>query len=120
LRGRVGRGAAASHCILIAEPGDDALERLKVFRDTADGFAIARADLAIRGEGDLFGSRQHGRDPVLRFARLLTDERIVEVAQREARAIVDVDPDLARAEHRRIAELLEGRYGERLEMFGVG
>ena len=120
LRGRVGRGSAESHCILIADPGDEALERLKVFRDTADGFEVARADLRIRGEGDLFGSRQHGRDPNLRFARLLEDEWIVEAAQREARALIELDPDLTRPEHARVREVLLARYGERLEMFGVG
>jgi ATP-dependent DNA helicase RecG len=120
LRGRVGRGGAESHCILVADPGEDALERLKIFRDTSDGFEIARADLRIRGEGDLFGSRQHGRDPNLRFANLLTDERIIEVAQREARALIEDDPDLKRPEHERVREILVDRYGERLEMFGVG
>lgn len=120
LRGRVGRGSAESHCILIADPGEEALERLKVFRDTADGFAVARADLRIRGEGDLFGSRQHGRDPNLRFASLLRDEGIIEVAQREARGLIDVDPDLERPEHARVREILLARYADRLEMFGVG
>ena len=120
LRGRVGRSSAESHCILVADPGDGALERLKIFRDTADGFEVARADLRIRGEGDLFGSRQHGRDPSLRFANLLTDERIIEVAQREARALIDADPDLERPEHERVKEILVDRYSERIEMFGVG
>ena len=120
LRGRVGRGSAESHCVLVANPGDDALERLKIFRDTSDGFEIARADLRIRGEGDLFGSRQHGRDPVLRFANLLTDERIIALAQREARALIESDPDLKRPEHERVREILIDRYGERMEMFGVG
>lgn len=120
LRGRVGRGSAESHCILISDPGEEALERLKVFRDTADGFAVARADLRIRGEGDLFGSRQHGRDPNLRFASLLRDERIIELAQREARGLIDLDPDLERPEHVRVREILLDRYSDRLEMFGVG
>jgi ATP-dependent DNA helicase RecG len=120
LRGRVGRGSAESHCILVAEPGEEATERLKVFRDTTDGFEVARADLRIRGEGDLFGSRQHGRDPNLRFARILEDEWIVEAAQREARALIERDPDLARPENLRVKEILLERYGERMEMFGVG
>lgn len=120
LRGRVGRGSAESHCILVADPGEEAMERLKVFRDTSDGFQVARADLGIRGEGDLFGSRQHGRDPSLRFARILEDEWIVEAAQREARALIERDPDLGRPEHARVKEILVERYGERLEMFGVG
>ena len=92
LRGRVGRGAGESHCVLISEPADGADERLKVLRDTSDGFEVARADLAIRGQGDLFGSLQHGRDPVLRFADLLRDEDLLSLAQREARAVVDADP----------------------------
>lgn len=120
LRGRVGRGAAESHCILIAEPGDDALERLRVFRDTTDGFEVARADLRIRGQGDLFGSQQHGRDPALRFADLLADEDLLVEAQREARAIVARDPDLDRPEHERIREHLRARYQHRLAMYGVG
>ena len=120
LRGRVGRGAAESHCILIAEPGEDALERLREFRDTTDGFEVARADLRIRGQGDLFGSQQHGRDPALRFANLLADEDLLVEAQREARAIVAGDPDLERPEHARIRDHLHARYQHRLAMYGVG
>ena len=120
LRGRVGRGAEESHCILIAEPGETSLERLKVFTDTHDGIEIARADLRIRGQGDLFGSQQHGRDPVLRFADLLADEDLLIVAQREARDVINRDPELSTPEHARIREQLEGRYRDRMEMFGVG
>jgi len=120
LRGRVGRGAAESHCIMIAEPGEEALERLKVFRDTSDGFEIARADLRIRGQGNLFGSQQHGRDLLLRFADLMTDEDLLIEAQCAARALVAADPELQEPAQRRVRELLESRYRERLEMFGVG
>ncbi len=120
LRGRVGRGAQKSHCVLIAEPGEEAAERLKIFRDTTDGFEIARADLRIRGQGDLFGSQQHGRDPVLRFADLMRDEDLLVEAQREARALVSADPDLEAADHERIRLQLEGRYRERLEMYSLG
>jgi ATP-dependent DNA helicase RecG len=120
LRGRVGRGAAKSHCILVAEPGEGASERLTVFRDTADGFAVARADLSIRGQGDFFGAQQHGRDPRLRFADLLTDEDLLLRAQSAARAVVAADPALEKEEHRAIRAQLHGRYRERLEMFGVG
>ena len=119
LRGRVGRGAAESHCILIAEPGEMADERLKVFRDTADGFAVARADLRIRGQGDLFGARQHGA-PELRFADLLEDEDLLVQAQAAARALVERDPELALAENAAIRAQLVSRYRDRLEMFGVG
>jgi ATP-dependent DNA helicase RecG len=119
LRGRVGRGAAESHCVLIAEPGEEAEERLKIFRDTNDGFAVARADLRIRGQGDLFGARQHGT-PELRFADLLEDEEILIQAQAAARDLVARDPDLSLPEHERVKAQLEARYRDRLDMFGVG
>ena len=120
LRGRVGRGAAQSHCILVGEPGQEALERLKIFRDTTDGFEVARADLQIRGQGDLFGSLQHGKDPALRFADLMADEDLLLVAQRGARDVVTDDPDLQRPDHLRIRSHLLARYQHRLEMYGVG
>ena len=120
LRGRVGRGAAESFCVLVADAGDEAAERLKVFRDTTDGFAIARADLALRGQGDLFGAQQHGRDPVLKHADLLRDEALLVEAQRRARALVDDDARLQRPAHERVRTVLERRYAERLKMFGVG
>lgn len=120
LRGRVGRGADESHCILIAEAGGETKDRLKVFRDTIDGFEIARADLRIRGQGDLFGSLQHGRDPVLRFADLSRDEGILIEAQRLARRIIDVDPDLTHPSHVLVKAVLEARFAERLKLFGVG
>jgi ATP-dependent DNA helicase RecG len=120
LRGRVGRGAGESLCVLIAEPGEGADERLEVLRDTSDGFEVARADLQIRGQGDMFGSLQHGRDPVLRFADLMRDEDLLVLAQREARAVVSADPQLEDARHERIRAQLQGRYRHRLEMYGVG
>jgi ATP-dependent DNA helicase RecG len=119
LRGRVGRGSAESHCILIAEPGEEALERLKVFTETTDGFAVARADLRIRGQGDLFGAQQHGT-PALRFADLLEDEDLLARAQAEARALVERDPELSAPEQAPLRAHLTARYRERLEMFGVG
>jgi ATP-dependent DNA helicase RecG len=120
LRGRVGRGAAESHCILLADPADGSFQRLKLFRDTSDGFEVARLDLEIRGQGDLFGAQQHGRDPNLRFADLLRDEALLARAQAEARRIVEADPELSAPEHARVREHLQARYRDRLEMFGVG
>jgi ATP-dependent DNA helicase RecG len=119
LRGRVGRGAAESHCILVGEPGEEAMERLKVFRDTSDGFAVARADLRIRGQGDLLGAQQHGA-PAFRFADLLEDEDLLVRAQAEARALVEKDPELTDPAHAALRAHLTVRYRERLEMFGVG
>ena len=120
LRGRVGRGAAKSYCVLIAEPGEAAAERLKLFRDTSDGFAVAQADLRIRGQGDLFGAQQHGRDLVLRFADLSKDEILLVEAQGRARALVETDPELSGAGVTRIRELMDHRYAERLKLFSVG
>ncbi len=120
LRGRVGRGSDASHCVLVAEAGGDARERLEIFRGTQDGFEIARADLRIRGQGDLFGSQQHGRDPVLRFADLMRDEELLLVAQQEARELTAADPELDAPENARVRAQLHGRYRERLEMYTVG
>ncbi len=120
LRGRVGRGADESHCILVAEPGEVAAERLKIFRDTSDGFAIAKADLRIRGQGDLFGAQQHGRDPILAHADLTRDEGLLVEAQRLARRVVDADAELESPAHARVKAVLDARYAERLKMFGVG
>ena len=90
LRGRVGRGAWASHCILLYQSPwtDDARERLKVMAETTDGFLIAERDLALRGPGDFFGTRQSGL-PKLRTGDLVRDQALMEEAHREARRLVD-------------------------------
>jgi ATP-dependent DNA helicase RecG len=89
LRGRVGRGASASYCVLLYQSPwtDEARERLKVLASTTDGFAIAERDLELRGPGDFFGTRQSGL-PRLRTGDLVRDRDIMEQAHREARAIV--------------------------------
>jgi ATP-dependent DNA helicase RecG len=120
LRGRVGRGGGASWCVLVAEPGEAASDRLGIFASTNDGFRIAQADLEIRGQGDLFGSQQHGRDPLLRFADLTRDEALLTEARHLARGIVAKDPELADPGHARVRELLEHRHAERLRMWRVG
>jgi ATP-dependent DNA helicase RecG len=120
LRGRVGRGSEDSWCVLISEAGEGAAERLKVFQGTNDGFALARADLEIRGPGDVFGAQQHGHEVVLRHADLSRDEGLLIEAQRRARAIVEADPELASPAHAGIRHTLEARYAERLRLFDVG
>lgn len=120
LRGRVGRGGDQSFCILVSDPGQMARERLKIFRSTTDGFQIARADLQIRGQGDLFGAQQHGRDPILRFADLARDEALLREAQDRARRWVALDPDLSHPDSRHVKQLLYARHEEKLRMFGVG
>ena len=119
LRGRVGRGAERSYCVAIADAEEAAAERLKVFRSTHDGFAIARADLAMRGEGDFFGSQQHGR-PVLRFADLTLDQDLMRAAREHARTTIDRDPDLLAPGNAMRRRLLTGRFGDRLQLRSVG
>jgi ATP-dependent DNA helicase RecG len=120
LRGRVGRGAAESYCILVAEPGEGAADRLKIFRDTSDGFAIAKADLQIRGQGDLFGAQQSGRDPLLRFADLSRDEDLLMQAQALARRVIHADPELTHPDHRRVRGVLDARHAHRLDFYLTG
>lgn len=94
LRGRVGRGAAESYCILVSDhEGEDAKKRLEFLCGTTDGFAIAQFDLDNRGPGDFFGSRQHGL-PALRTADLMRDARMLEYARSEAHALIAADPAL--------------------------
>jgi len=97
LRGRVGRGRHRSFCILVSDVTDElATRRLEVVRGSNDGFALAEADLQLRGAGNLLGTRQSGLPP-LRVASLF-DPRHIELAQRAralANGIVDADPSLA-------------------------
>ena len=90
LRGRVGRGAHESHCILLYQAPwtDDARERLKAMTSTSDGFVIAERDLELRGPGDFFGTRQSGL-PKLRTGDLVRDRDIMEEAHGEARRLVE-------------------------------
>src|SRR5438874_1468740 len=93
LRGRVGRGAEQSYCLLISrareELTDSAVERLKALVATTDGFELAEKDLEIRGEGQLLGTRQAGLSD-LKFTRLRADRPLLERAREAARALVDV------------------------------
>jgi ATP-dependent DNA helicase RecG len=101
LRGRVGRGAAASACVLLYSTGEGgrlgetARARLKAMADTADGFEIARRDLEIRGPGEFLGARQSGA-PLLRFADLATDTQLLQWARELAPLMLDRYPELAR------------------------
>jgi ATP-dependent DNA helicase RecG len=97
LRGRVGRGARASHCILLyQEPlSEGARARLKVIYEENDGFAIAEADLVLRGPGEILGERQSGEAP-LRFADLVADEPLLVAARGAAEALLTAEPERAR------------------------
>ena len=84
LRGRVGRGAAQSHCILVTEKMNDAArQRIRTLVESTDGFYISEMDLKLRGPGEFFGTKQAGL-PSLRVANILRDAEILEIARREA------------------------------------
>jgi ATP-dependent DNA helicase RecG len=93
LRGRVGRGAEQSYCLLISRAReqltDSATERLEALVATTDGFELAEKDLEIRGEGQLLGTRQAGLSD-LKFTRLRADRPLLERAREHARALVNV------------------------------
>jgi ATP-dependent DNA helicase RecG len=95
LRGRVGRGAAESTCLLMYQPplSEGGERRLKVLRDTEDGFRIAEEDLAMRGAGDLIGTAQSGL-PRFRVADLERQGALMAVAQSDARRLLADDPGL--------------------------
>jgi ATP-dependent DNA helicase RecG len=119
LRGRVGRGADAAYCILLGDIGDEARQRLEIFAGTEDGFEIARADLALRGMGDLFGQRQSGV-PMFRVADPMRDEELNLLAQEVASDVLEKDPELTRPEHAGLRRVLSERYGRAMELFRVG
>jgi ATP-dependent DNA helicase RecG len=98
LRGRVGRGARDSVCILLygAALSPSARERLKVIYENTDGFEIARRDLKLRGPGEYLGERQSGL-PLLRFADLERDAALIEAARQAAAELIQADPAAARA-----------------------
>ena len=108
LRGRVGRGADKSYCILLTGQsiGNDARERMKIMTSTNNGFVIAEKDLDMRGPGDIEGTRQSG---VLNFklASIVQDRPLLETARRFAEDITDADPELNSAENLRIRKYLE-------------
>jgi ATP-dependent DNA helicase RecG len=115
LRGRVGRGAARSHCLLMNYGGSvDARKRLDIMAKTNDGFRIAEEDLEIRGPGEFFGTKQSGL-PDLKAANLLRDYKLLEIARKEAFALISSDPSLIGHSQLRIA--LETFWGKRLELF---
>jgi ATP-dependent DNA helicase RecG len=119
LRGRVGRGAEESYCILLGDAAPDSAQRLDVFVKTEDGFEIARADLELRGMGDLFGERQSGM-PTFRVANPLRDEQLLLLTRELASDILARDPELTSPEHAGIRRALTERYSRALELFRVG
>jgi ATP-dependent DNA helicase RecG len=116
LRGRVGRGAHKSYCVLLYQSplSDQARARLQALTETTDGFVIAERDLEQRGPGDFFGTRQSGI-PTLRVGDLVRDHHLMEEARREAVAALD-DPTQASA----LASLVNTTWEQRFGLVGVG
>ena len=119
LRGRVGRGGEASFCILLGDVSPDVRQRLNVVVDSDDGFDIARADLQLRGMGDLFGERQSGV-PTFRVADPLRDELLNEQARDAADALLANDPQLDAPQNAPLKRVMGERYSRSLELFRVG
>ena len=102
LRGRVGRGAEQSYCILLTglELSKDTRKRMKIMVETNDGFRIAEADMQLRGPGDLEGTQQSGLPFELKIASLVSDGQILELARKAAQEILEDDPELLKTENR--------------------
>ncbi|MBO5728135.1 MAG: ATP-dependent DNA helicase RecG, partial [Oscillospiraceae bacterium] len=117
LRGRVGRGAHKSYCVLVSTSrGESAQTRLKALAGTTDGFKIAEEDLKLRGPGDFFGDRQHGL-PQLHIADLAGDTRLLKQAQDAARAMLTDDPTLEKPEHRAVRERIQTLFAKQADIF---
>jgi ATP-dependent DNA helicase RecG len=119
LRGRVGRGAEASYCILLGDVSPETKQRLDVFVASDDGFVIAREDLRLRGMGDLFGERQSGV-ATFRVADPLRDELLNETARDAADRLLAEDPELESPANVPMRRVLGERYARSLELFRVG
>jgi len=117
LRGRIGRGAEESYCILLTDGTPP--PRLGAFAATTDGFRIAELDLEERGMGDLIGARQSGGVEV-RHARLPADADLLQQAREIATRLIAADPALQRAEHQRLRERAVSRYPRAVELFRTG
>src|SRR6476469_10985886 len=105
LRGRVGRGADQSYCILLGDYGQESGERLKIFASTEDGFEIAQADLRIRGMGNLFGEEQSGL-ATFRIADPIRDEALNIEAREAAERLLAADPELSSPANEGIRKML--------------
>jgi ATP-dependent DNA helicase RecG len=121
LRGRVGRGAAPGHCLLVDRGGGGGLaaERLRALEKEHDGFKIAEADLLLRGPGEFMGTRQSGLAD-FRLANLIRDRQLLMDARAEALAWLQKDPELRSRDSAGLREILKHRWGQRLQLGAVG
>lgn len=111
LRGRIGRGAFSSFCILVSEGGKIAKERVETMCKTCDGFKISEKDLELRGPGEFFGVRQHGL-PELHAANLATDTELLQTTRDAAKELLDTDPRLEKSENASLKRRVKARFAE--------
>lgn len=113
LRGRVGRGSDQSYCILLTgnKVSKESAQRMEIMTSTANGFIIAEQDLAMRGPGDLYGTRQSGMMK-FRLADIVQDTGILELTRQEARLLLDEDPQLTAPQHQALRYLLTKEAGQ--------
>ena len=121
LRGRVGRGAAKSYCILITgeRVSEQAEERLNAMVRTQDGFELAELDLSMRGPGEIFGTRQAGL-PEFRVANLVRDKALLELAKKEAERFVSNPDAYAETERTRVRARLKEAWQRRYGLVEAG
>ena len=118
LRGRVGRGKAKSYCVLFAQNTDEqTLERMKIMVDSGDGLKIAEKDLALRGPGEFFGSRQHGL-PELRIASLADDIELLKESGEAAEKLLRDDPHLEKKENFYLKRRIDEFFRDKKEFMG--
>ena len=120
LRGRVSRGTQPGFvCVFATTENTTAVQRLEAFAETSDGFEIAELDFDLRGPGELFGTRQHGLPP-LRIADLQRDTELLAETRQDAARLVDDDTLWQSEEFQRLRDMVQRRYGESLELGGIG
>ena len=120
LRGRVGRGGEASWCILVqGNRSSQSEERLMIMEKTHDGFVISEEDLKQRGQGDVFGSRQHGL-PDLKFLHLYSDKLIMEKARATALKMIESDKHLLKPVNAEFKRYFLAHYSDKLDYAGIG
>ncbi len=121
LRGRVGRSSLQSYCILVTSQDitENGRSRISAMLKYTDGFKLAEIDLEIRGQGDFFGTRQSGL-PEFKFANIITDAKILQAAQKDAKEILSCDPELEKEENKIIKNTLSAHYSGGASYLGVG
>ena len=118
LRGRVGRGADKSYCVLMTKPqiAKNTRERLEIMTSTNDGFIVAEADLKMRGPGDIEGTLQSGIAFDLKIANLATDQQIVQFARDRAEAVLEDDPSLGKPVHAVLSANLQENFEKAIDL----